>query len=78
MNSIERKLEQAEFYHAVAESAANPGARACFQHIARSYEVLAESQVQLEQLAEAENHLRQLYRPLPAATMPPKAGGGSL
>jgi len=65
MDAIERYLEQADFYRAVAEETRNVDSRVCLEHIARSYEVLAESQKQLDQLAKARELLRQLYRPNP-------------
>jgi hypothetical protein len=65
MDPIERYLEQADFYRAVAEETRNIGSRVCLEHIARSYEVLAESQKQLDQLAKAKELLQQLYRPIP-------------
>jgi len=61
MDSIERYLEQADFYRAVAKGAREFGTRVCFEYVARSYEVLAESEKQFEQLAKAEEALRQLW-----------------
>jgi hypothetical protein len=57
-------LEQADFYREVAKKARDIDTRTCLEHIARSYEVLAESQEQLERLAKAQELLRCLYRPI--------------
>ncbi len=64
MAKIERYLEQADFFRAVAENAADLGTRICLEYLARSYEALADSEKHLEQLAKADKLLRQLYRPL--------------
>ncbi len=64
MANVERYLEQADFYRAVAKGARDFGTRCCLEHLARSYEVLARSERQLEQAARARQALRQLYRPL--------------
>jgi len=80
MDSIEHYLEQADFYRAVARKSRDFGTRVCFEYVARSYEVLAESQKQSEQLARAEEALRQLYVPLQVglAITPPPASGKRL
>lgn len=77
MASIERYLEQADFYRAVAENTADPGTRICLEYLVRSFKVLAESQKQLQQLAKAQQVLRQLYRPLAGQVgdRPPLPGG---
>lgn len=77
MASIERYLEQADFYRAVAENTADPGTRICLEYLVRSFKVLAESQKQLQQLAKAQQVLRQLYRPLAGQVgdRPPFSGG---
>ncbi|HZR74505.1 hypothetical protein [Bradyrhizobium sp.] len=74
MDSSERYIEQAEFFRMIAETTRDPGARACLEYVGRSYEVLARSQKQLEQLERAAQHVRQLYRPLPglgSQSLPP-------
>jgi hypothetical protein len=72
MANVERYLEQADFYRAVAKGAPDFGTRLCLEHLARSYEVLARSEKRLEQAARAQQALRQPYRPL----SPPPARGG--
>ena len=64
MANVERYLEQADFYRAVAENTADAGTRGYLACMVRSYEVLAGSEARLEQLAKVEESLRQLYRPL--------------
>jgi hypothetical protein len=76
MASLERYLEQADFYRAAAANSADPGRRTWLEDLARSYEALADSQTQLNQLARAERHLRQLYRPLDDGPAAQTAGGG--
>jgi penicillin V acylase-like amidase (Ntn superfamily) len=70
MDSVERYLEQAEFFRAVSENAPDIKARACYEYVARSYETLAESVQQLDRLTSVEDHLRKLYRPLPRGGEP--------
>ena len=70
MANVERYLEQADFYRAVARDAWDFGTRRCLERLARSYEALARSERQLEQAARAQQVLRQLYRPL--APPPPQ------
>jgi hypothetical protein len=56
--------EQAASCRILAEQSANPTARRYFEHLAQSYEALAESSRQLEQANKAKELLEKLYRPI--------------
>jgi hypothetical protein len=79
VDKVERYLEQAEFFRAVAKQARRLGTRTSLEYVARSYEVLAQSEKHLQRAARAQQALRQLYRPLAspdsqASNSPPREG----
>ena len=63
-NSREFYSNQAEWCRVRADASVDPDARSYFEHLAKSYEALAESAKQLEQAEKAKALLDKLYRPI--------------